>query len=346
MSDQLKSYFNNLVATATWDWLKALWGPAVLAGLLAILQKIRHGALDWLAIGGMFLLAAFLLVLDRRNKRPSDSKRPQQEDVWRDPKWEVVDDHTFENSTVELDGKQFWRCRFKNVTLMFRGNAPIEFCPGNEFTQPLSITTDHKPAMMFANLMQMFREMGTGKKITEGALDSHGKMYPKNFSVSVATESLGVALKELIDSDSANITARIRQYNQHMEFHYDSASDPYLDIITELWNGSVFELVNFGEIAGHVTYAGSQLPGDPRIVVSVEPPLINLRHGETAALVVRQFLSPQTADTIEANRNRSVIIDFCSVFVPFKILPRYGPSKNESYRWQGPRFTIEDTVRI
>jgi hypothetical protein len=150
----------------------------------------------------------------------------------------------------------------------------------------------------------------------------------------------------MVKEDTEKIKKLVREINQRKEFHYGSGSDPYIDIITELWNGSVFQLVNYGEITGHVTYAGKRLAGEPRVIVSVEPALLSVAHGDSVTLIVRQYLSAPVADTMEANRNRGVAIDFESVFVPFKILPPPGFAKLETYRWQGTRFAIEDTARV
>lgn len=150
----------------------------------------------------------------------------------------------------------------------------------------------------------------------------------------------------MVKEDVEKINKRVREINQRKEFHYGPGLDPYIEIVTELWNGSVFQLVSFGEIAGHVTYAGKQLGGEPRVIVSVEPPLLSVGHGESVALTVRQYLSAQVADTMEANHNRGVAIDFESVFVSFKILPPPGFANLGTYKWQGSRFAIEEATRV
>jgi hypothetical protein len=149
----------------------------------------------------------------------------------------------------------------------------------------------------------------------------------------------------MAEDDAKNIRKRVCELNQRKEFHFRSGSDPYIDIITELWNGSVFQLVSYGEISGHVTYSGKQLAGEPRVIVSVEPPLLSLHHGDSVTLTVRQYLSAQVADMMEANRNRGIAIDFESVFVSFKILPLDHRTKMDRFTWQGPRFAIEDATR-
>jgi hypothetical protein len=153
----------------------------------------------------------------------------------------------------------------------------------------------------------------------------------------------------MAEEDTQKLQERVREFNQRKEFHYDLGSDPYLEIITEVWNGSVFQLVNYGEISGHVVYNGKQLATEPRIIVSAEPPLLSLTHGGFVILTVRQYLSSEVADTMEANRNRGVAIDFESVAVTFKILPAFKilpTTKVATYKWRGPRFAIEDARRI
>jgi hypothetical protein len=148
----------------------------------------------------------------------------------------------------------------------------------------------------------------------------------------------------MAEEDAKNIQERVRQISQREEFHYDPVSDPYIDIITELCNASVFDLVSIGEISGHATYAGSQLAADPRVLASVEPVMVRMKHGEPATLTVRQFLSSGVADTMVANLNRGVSLDFEGVSVSFKMRSPSGPS--QTYRWWGPRFTIEDAKRV
>ena len=146
----------------------------------------------------------------------------------------------------------------------------------------------------------------------------------------------------LVEDDAKKIQERVRQISQRIEFRFAPGSDPYIDIITALCNASLFDLVSFGEITGHGLYAGTQLAGEPRMVVSVEPALLNIKHGDVGTLIVRQFLSTEVADTMWANRNRNVVIDFQSVAVPFKMLP----FPAQRYRWWGPRFTIEEATRV
>lgn len=146
----------------------------------------------------------------------------------------------------------------------------------------------------------------------------------------------------MADEDAQKIQERVWQISQRKEFHFDQMSDPYLDIITELVNASVFDLVSFGEISGHGVYASSELAIAPR--VPGEPVIVRIKHGERATLTVRQALSSVVADTMVANLNRGISANFEGVSVSFKMLSPVGPS--QTYRWWGPRFTLDEAKRV
>lgn len=148
---------------------------------------------------------------------------------------------------------------------------------------------------------------------------------------------------KLCEGDAKEINNRIKEFNQRFEFHLSPTSDPYIDVITELWNGSIFQFVNFGEIRGHVVYGGKQIAGDPRIIVPVEPAVLHIRRGESLVLTVRQYLSVQVADGMIANMNRDISINLESVVVPFRSV---SPHTSLLYGWHGPKFAIEDAKRV
>jgi hypothetical protein len=72
---QWKTFVNHLAAGAMWDGIKylasQLWGPLVLAGVVAVWQKAKHGSLDWFAIGGIFVIASILVFLSFRKPKVS-----------------------------------------------------------------------------------------------------------------------------------------------------------------------------------------------------------------------------------------------------------------------------------
>lgn len=150
-------------------------------------------------------------------------------------------------------------------------------------------------------------------------------------------------LKKLAKQDAEKLKERIHQSIRRIDFHLQSGTDPYLDIIAELWNGSIFDLINLNEVAGHATYAGEQLPAAPRIMMPTET--LNLKHGDKVTLVVRQYLSSDRANMMEVHRGRSVPVDFENVTVRFDSFSLHGIAR-PLFRWVGPKFAIEDTQRV
>jgi hypothetical protein len=135
-------------------------GSAMISAIGRVAWKEFHRApLDWYFIGAVFLIGLILvvvgIVLQQKHAiftedklKEIEAKIPQPTTVdgvlaglpkqaatnWREPfrkpQWEVMNGHTFKNTTVELDGKSFQNCTFENVSWMFRGRAPVEICEG------------------------------------------------------------------------------------------------------------------------------------------------------------------------------------------------------------------------
>jgi len=100
-SEQVKGFVNNVLAGAVWDGLKQLWGPVVIAAVVAIWGKLKHGSLDWYAIVGMFLLASLLVFLNfRKPKQP-----PEALQRWK-PKWQKLQWANAERERLELKVKE------------------------------------------------------------------------------------------------------------------------------------------------------------------------------------------------------------------------------------------------
>jgi hypothetical protein len=81
--DQIKGFINNIVANATWDTVKRIVGGSLVTALgTALWEKLRHGSLDWYAIGGMFCLTLVIMLSFFRKgsvaivkETPAESKR-------------------------------------------------------------------------------------------------------------------------------------------------------------------------------------------------------------------------------------------------------------------------------
>jgi hypothetical protein len=96
-SDQVKGFVNNIVAGAVWDGIKQLWGPAVIAVIVAVWGKLKHGSLDWVAIIGMFLVASALAFLNFRKPKQFTEPKSQQ---WK-PAWQRLQSCNAERQRLE-----------------------------------------------------------------------------------------------------------------------------------------------------------------------------------------------------------------------------------------------------
>jgi len=73
-----------------------------------------------------------------------------------DPHFKAVRNTKFENQTVELDGKRFEDCEFTNVTLIFRGDSPMEIIDC-QFFGNLNIATTDPAIGYFAKVAEMLK---------------------------------------------------------------------------------------------------------------------------------------------------------------------------------------------
>ncbi len=107
LSEQSKGFINNVAAGAVWDGIKQLWGPVVLAAIVAVWEKIKHGALDWVAIVGMFLFASLLAFLNFRKPKQLQEGKPQQwKPAWQRLQWANADRERLEKELEKLKAVQ------------------------------------------------------------------------------------------------------------------------------------------------------------------------------------------------------------------------------------------------
>jgi len=150
----------------------------------------------------------------------------------------------------------------------------------------------------------------------------------------------------MAEDDAKKIQERVRTINQRKEFQFNQGSEPYLDVITDLCNCTVYELVTSGEITGQGTYAGSQFAALPRLLGSTGTTSRSLKHGEVGTFTFRQYLSHDLADRMWADRDRGVAIDFSSVVLSFKAILDGSLTKTQ-YRLAGPsRFGFSEAKRV
>jgi hypothetical protein len=163
-------------------------------------------------------------------------------------------------------------------------------------------------------------------------------------------EWLASASRKLATEDAEKICDRLHVCGTRAEFHFQPGLDPHVDIFVEFMNGSVFQVVSFGEVEGYARYGNSPLAAAPRMEADAKydigSPLITVKHGGTASLIIRQPLTEAMADRMVAEQSRGIPLTFNGVFVLFKILGGFGVPV-QSFGWYGiPSITIREATRI
>ncbi|MBZ5688920.1 MAG: hypothetical protein LAP86_28250 [Acidobacteriia bacterium] len=344
MAEQVKGFFNSLLATAVWDGLKGLWGPAVLAAIFAVWQKLKQGSLDWFAIVGLFVLASILAFLNFRKKGSHPVQIAKIDSAG--AKLKIHRAVYGAGPLAEIDIREKLQDSPRDAMVVIVDNTLVPRDPAWGVQKRLDVDYSYASDSV-VHVSRMEARPGEIVRLVLPEDTEVHRLQIENQALRREIENLGpisTALQSMAKEDAEKLGERIRQCGQRLEFHFAPGSDPYVDVTTELWNGSVFDLVSFGEIRGHGTYAGRQLAVSPRIWAPVEPVLVCLKHGDTATLAVRQFLSIEVADTMVANFNCGVLVNFEAIAVPFKSVPKFGPPVH--YTWWGPRFTMEQTTRV
>ena len=152
------------------------------AGLLACAYaEYRHYHPELPAIRLWVILLVLtwaLLVYAIYIRRPPSGKDTGMGGKWRAgfsrPRFELVDDHKFENEEIVVDNKSFRRCSFKNVKLLFHGSAPFEFVEGTTLDSGSVIFATDDPAILTFDVIQRKFASIPGAEIQHGALDSKG----------------------------------------------------------------------------------------------------------------------------------------------------------------------------
>jgi hypothetical protein len=175
-------------------WLKRYW-PTLITVLLFLLIAYdiytRHvpSVISWWFYALALLVVAVVgLVVGRIAGMPiatpiaKEPSKSTSANAWREgfsaPRFEIVDDHKFENEEIVVDNKSFRRCSFKNVKLLFHGNAPFEFVEGTTIDSGSVIFATDDPAILTFNVIQRKFASIPGAEIQHGALNSKGKDVP------------------------------------------------------------------------------------------------------------------------------------------------------------------------
>jgi hypothetical protein len=125
-NDQAKGFLNNIIASATWDGVKRGIGCSLVTGLAtALWEKLKHGSLDWVAIGGMFALTMFVVMSIFRKREPTIAtvdgileglpKQPEVNPQYWKPKWQRLQWANAERERLESEVRR-WKALYESNT--------------------------------------------------------------------------------------------------------------------------------------------------------------------------------------------------------------------------------------
>jgi hypothetical protein len=181
------------------------WG-CIVSGIVAaataiiwFVEKMPGGL--WFPI--LLMLAAgacaVLFYLGKRFDHREDSKEDDL-DSFRNPVWETVSRRQFTNEQVDIDGKRFWDCTFKSVTLAFHGHAPAEFMGACTFSGNLRLMTDAPAAMHYSKLCQIFSKI-PGLRAEFVSADESGNPLNPTFEIKELKGAAAEQTATLTESD-------------------------------------------------------------------------------------------------------------------------------------------------
>lgn len=136
-------------------------------------------------IGGPLLVAVLFLcagLLHWIPLRKLSRKNKTKLEDFRNPEWETVIGKSFKNEEVILDKKRFWNCTFDNVTLRFKGEGPVEFMHGCNFTPNMILASNSPVAMEYAKLLEIFGSL-PNTQAKHVSVDKDGKPLAPTFQV-------------------------------------------------------------------------------------------------------------------------------------------------------------------
>jgi hypothetical protein len=136
----------------------------------------------------LFAIALVFFEIERRKRAQPDAAMKgsandgttagqsirQWREAFSNPRWQIVDNHKFENDSIVVDGKSFRRCSFKNVKFLFHGTAPFEFQgPTDIDAGSIMFGTDDPAITWYETMQQQFAAL-PGAKLETTAKDAAG----------------------------------------------------------------------------------------------------------------------------------------------------------------------------
>lgn len=160
------------------DWYFVVSAVLAVLGLLGMDWEVVRGRImipkfnkrHWLFLA---LIAASLLMsgIGWYKSTHRDERR------WATEKQETVYGRTFENETVDLDGRKFDHCTFKNVRMRFQGRAPTDFvyC---QFQGKVALDTNNIVIVDYERLVMFIKDQAGPANVSTGCRDEHGNINP------------------------------------------------------------------------------------------------------------------------------------------------------------------------
>jgi hypothetical protein len=149
-----------------------------------------------IAVGLVALASIFNFVSSGRRRQDDLPGRGKgATDLFCAPRWEIINNHRYENRAIDVDGKSFRDCSFKNVTLSFHGTAPTEFI-GDSLFENVILSTDHAPTLFWRTIEYLFSSV-PGAKLDTSFVDASGHKVERKLTASLV-ESPNVRQSEAL----------------------------------------------------------------------------------------------------------------------------------------------------
>jgi len=136
-----------------------------------------------LAVGLVFSAAILNIISSLRGRQTAESPSSSITADFLSPRWQLVSNHKFENENIDVDGKSFRSCHFKNTRFSFHGTAPAEFTGNSQFEGNIILSTDHQPTMFWRVLEHIFSTI-PGAEVETYPLDKSGHRVERKVDAS------------------------------------------------------------------------------------------------------------------------------------------------------------------
>jgi hypothetical protein len=193
------------------SWVVALSGAC--AVVYSIYVHSHHDALGlplWFYLLCLTWVLVGLDIYARRSRIPIRGDELSAE-AFRNPKWDTVTSHNFENEAVGVDGKRFVDCRFRNAKLVFHGKAPTEFLGNTKLGGTIELTTDHAATMHYLAIETKLNSL-PGGEATRSAVDAKGNAIPGAVSLEATPTTPAPQSEQSLQKKIFELCSEITRY--------------------------------------------------------------------------------------------------------------------------------------